>query len=41
MYYYTIVAKKENLDYVFAKGTLLFGGQDITPKVADAKLQEK
>ena len=35
------VAKKENLDYVFAKGTLVFGGQDITQKVADAMIQEK
>ena len=35
------VAKKENLDYVFAKGTLVFGGQDITQKVADAMVQEK
>ena len=35
------VAKKENLDYVFAKGTLVFGGQDITQKVADAMIQKK
>ena len=35
------VAKQEKLDYVFAKGTLVFGGQDITQKVADAMIQEK
>ena len=35
------VAKKENLDYVFAKGTLVFGGLDITQKVADAMIREK
>ena len=35
------VAKQEKLDYVFAKGTLVFGGQDITQKVADAMMQEK
>ena len=46
------VAKQEKLDYVFAKGTLVFGGQDakgtlvfggqdITQKVADAMVQEK
>ena len=33
--------KQEKLDYVFAKGTLVFGGQDITQKVADAMIQEK
>lgn len=35
------VAKKEKLDYVFAKGALIFGGQDITQKIADAMIQEK
>ena len=35
------VAKQEKLDYVFAKGTLVFGGQDITQKVADAMKHEK
>ena len=29
------VAKKENLDYVFAKGIVVFGGTDITSKVAE------
>jgi Skp family chaperone for outer membrane proteins len=29
------VAKKEKLDYVFAKGIVVFGGTDITSKVAE------
>ena len=29
------VAKNENLDYVFAKGIVVFGGTDITSKVAE------
>ena len=30
------VAKKEKLDYVFAKGIVVYGGIDITEKVVDA-----
>ena len=30
------VAKKEKLEYVFAKGIVVYGGTDITDKIADA-----
>ena len=30
------VAKKEHFDYVFAKGIVVYGAEDLTQKVADA-----
>ena len=30
------VAKKEKLEYVFAKGIVVYGGEDITDKIAEA-----
>ena len=33
----TDVAKQEKLDYVFAKGMVVFGADDITVKVIEAQ----